>query len=103
MTETLLVACDCLNIAGDKLSVLVLPRPRPPVAGFGTDPVSAAIEATMPAIEAPVTDSLPTVQAAVTKTGRSIVAAARMYAETDRSAGEELSTIPSLNTDESLM
>lgn len=102
MTDTLLVASDCLTIAGDKLSVLVLPQPRPPLMAAGTDPVSAAIKATMSIIEAPVTEGLPAAQAAVTRTGRNIVAAARMYTETDRSLADHLSRIPFLSADESL-
>ncbi|KAA1251747.1 hypothetical protein F0Q45_02440 [Mycobacterium simiae] len=88
MTELLVVDPDCIESAGNKLQDLVLPVPRPQISATGTDPVSAAVNATMPIIESSVTDTLPTMQAALTRTGLDIATAAGMYVNTDRQLGE---------------
>lgn len=93
MIETLAVHCDYLAEAGNKLAALVLPTPRPAAAAGGIDPVSAAINTTLPGLEAPVTEKLPAIQAAVTKTGSSFVAAAKMYTDADQTLGSNLTRV----------
>jgi hypothetical protein len=65
--------------------------PPPPIAAPGTDPVSAAINETLPVIESPVIDGLRDAKTALTMTGSNIATAAGMYADTDERLGARLS------------
>ncbi|SPM39503.1 hypothetical protein BN1232_00132 [Mycobacterium numidiamassiliense] len=93
MTESLVVDPARLKAAGVTLRDQVLPAPPAPISAAGADPVSAAINVTMPVIEGPVVTGLPDVQAALTNTGSKIVTAAERYAETDQLLGEHVGTV----------
>jgi ESX secretion-associated protein EspJ len=93
MTESLVVDPARLKSAGTTIRDQVLPTAPAPISAAGSDPVSAAINVTMPIIESPVTDGLRDVQAALTNTGSKIVTAADRYAETDQLLGEHVSTV----------
>jgi hypothetical protein len=93
MTEPLEVDPPRLKAAGNALRSLAFPAAPPPIVAPGTDSVSAAINATLPVIESPVIDGLRDAPAALTKTGSNIVAAATMYAETDRTLGEHVGKV----------
>ncbi|MCV7117894.1 hypothetical protein H7I93_11860 [Mycobacterium nebraskense] len=82
-----------METAGNALQHLPFPVPPAPIVAPGTDSVSAAINATLPIIESPVTDGLPAVKAALTKTGSSIAAAAGMYTDTDQRLGDHLNQV----------
>jgi hypothetical protein len=90
MTEPLTVDPARLKEAGATLQALVFPTPPPPIFAAGTDPVSAAINETLPIIESPVIDGLPAVKTAVTRTGSSIVSAAGLYEQTDQALSEHV-------------
>jgi hypothetical protein len=93
MTESLVVDPARLKAAGVTLRDQVLPTAPPPISAAGADPVSAAINVTMPVIESPVVSGLPDVQAALTNTGSKIIAAAEKYAETDQLLGAHVGTV----------
>jgi hypothetical protein len=93
MTEPLAVDPPRLKAAGNTLRGLVFPTPPAPIVASGTDAVSAAINATLPAIESPVIEGLPAVKAAVTRNGSNIVTAANMYAETDQRLGDHVGSV----------
>jgi hypothetical protein len=90
MARPLVVDTSRLETAGITLESLVFPSPPPPIAAAGTDTASAAINATMPAIESPVLDGLPAVQAALRSTAANIATAAGIYAQADQTLGENL-------------
>ncbi|SOJ56773.1 ESX-1 secretion-associated protein EspJ [Mycobacterium simulans] len=90
MTETLTVDSSRLSAAGAKLAGLVFPTLPAPIAATGSDPISAAINATMPRIESLVDEGLPGAKAALTKTGTSMATAAEVYAKADQSFAESL-------------
>lgn len=96
MIEPLFVEPSRLETAGNTLRDLVFPAPPGPIVAPGTDPVSAAVNATLPIIESPVTDGLPAVKAALTRTGSSIAAAAEMYTDTDERLGDHIAQVPFL-------
>ncbi|OBG65101.1 MULTISPECIES: hypothetical protein [unclassified Mycobacterium] len=98
MIEPLVVEPSRLENAGNTLQQLPFPTPPAPIVAPGTDAVSAAINATLPIIESPVTDGLPAVKAALTKTGSSIAAAAAMYADTDERLGDHLTQVQFLSS-----
>jgi hypothetical protein len=93
MTESLVVDPARLKAAGATIRDQVMPTAPAPISAPGSDPVSAAINVTMPIIESPVIEGLPDVQAALTNTGTKIVTAADRYAETDQRLGENVSTV----------
>jgi hypothetical protein len=93
MTDSLAVDPARLKAAGIDLRDQVLPAAPPPISATGSDPVSAAINQTLPIIESPVVDGLPDAQTAVTNTGSKIVTAAEMYAETDQLLGEHVGVV----------
>ncbi|BBY03384.1 secretion protein EspJ [Mycobacterium seoulense] len=93
MIEPLVVEPSRLQAAGNTLRDLVFPVPPAPIVAPGTDSVSAAVNATLPIIESPVTDGLPAVKAALSKTGSSIAAAAAMYTDTDERLGDHLTQV----------
>ncbi len=88
MSDKLSVDPVSLRQAGESLQGLVLPEPPPPLAAAGTDPVSAAVNQTMPLIESPVVEGLPAVNEALRRTGSNIVAAAATYVATDQRLSE---------------
>ncbi|WP_276529561.1 hypothetical protein [Mycobacterium ulcerans] len=65
MAEPLAADPARLIAAGSKLAELVFPAPPAPIAATGGDPVSAAINDTMPGIESLVSDGMPGVTAAL--------------------------------------
>ncbi len=91
MTDQLAVDTARLKAAGIALESLVFPAPPPPVAVAGADVISAAVNATLPEIEAPVINGLPAVKAALTRTGTNIAAAAGIYVQADQALGARLS------------
>ncbi|OBA61397.1 hypothetical protein A5647_11355 [Mycobacterium sp. 1100029.7] len=93
MTESLVVDPARLKAAGITVRDQKLPTPPPPMAVTGADSVSAAINVTMPIIEAPVISSLPKAEAALSNTGSKIVTAADRYAETDQLLGEHVAKV----------
>lgn len=93
MIEPLVVEPSRLEAAGKALRGLVFPVPPDPIVAPGTDPVSAAVNATLPVIESPVIDGLPAVKAGLTKTGASITAAAGIYTDTDQRLGDHLTEV----------
>jgi hypothetical protein len=93
MTESLVVDPARLKAAGATIRDQVMPTAPSPMSAPGSDPVSAAINVTMPIIESPVTEGLPGVQAALTNTGSKIVTAADRYAETDQLLGEHVGAV----------
>ncbi|MGF2943970.1 hypothetical protein [Mycobacterium sp. Lab-001] len=102
MTEPLIVDPARLGTAGSALRALAFPAAPPRLVVGGTDALSAAIDETLPLVEAPVVDGLPAVRAAVTRTGSSIAAAAGIYAETDQRLSEHVSRVPFTATGEVL-
>jgi hypothetical protein len=93
MTESLVVDPARLKKAGSAVRDQKLPSSPPPISASGTDSVSAAINETMPVIEAPVSSGLSEVQRALANTGSKVVTAAEMYAETDQLLGEHVGTV----------
>jgi hypothetical protein len=91
MAESLAVDPARLIAAASKLTELVFPTPPSPIAITGADPVSAAINETMPGIESLVSDGMPGVTAALKRTATSMGAAADVYAKADHSLGQALS------------
>jgi hypothetical protein len=89
-----------LKAAGVAVRDQQLPAAPPPMSAPGADPVSAAINETLPIIESPVIKGLPEAQAALTNTGTKIVTAADMYAQTDQRLGENVSTVQFLAASE---
>ena len=100
MTEPLIVDPARLETAGSALQTLAFPAAPPRLVVGGTDALSAAIDETLPVVEAPVVDGLPAVRAALTRTGSSITAAAGIYAETDQRLSEHVSRVPFTATGE---
>ncbi|KAA1250515.1 hypothetical protein F0Q45_09380 [Mycobacterium simiae] len=90
MAEPLAVNPTRLVAAGSKLAELVFPTLPAPLIATGSDPVSAAINETMPGIESLVSDGLPGVSAALKRTATSMSAAAEVYTQADQSLGEAL-------------
>ncbi|ORB85663.1 hypothetical protein B1987_19800 [Mycobacterium kansasii] len=90
MAEPLAVDPARLIVAGSKLVDLVFPTLPAPIAATGSDPVSGAINATMPGIESLVSDGLPGVNAALKRTATSMSTAADIYAKADQSLGNAL-------------
>jgi hypothetical protein len=90
MAEPLAVDPSRLGAAGSTLAALTFPTPPAPMTAGGSDPVSAAINATMPAIESLVTEGLPGAKAALARTGSSMAAAAELYTKADQSLGDSL-------------
>ncbi|GFG65671.1 ESX-1 secretion-associated protein EspJ [Mycobacterium kubicae] len=90
MAEPLAVDPARLIAAGSKLAELVFPTAPAPISVAGSDPVSAAINETMPGIESLVSDGLPGVTAALKRTATSMATAADIYAKADQSLGEAL-------------
>ncbi|MEY8013649.1 hypothetical protein [Mycobacterium servetii] len=82
-----------LETAGSALQALVFPVAPPRLVVGGRDALSAAIDETLPVVEAPVVDGLPAVKAALTRTGSSITAAAGIYAETDQRLSDHVSRV----------
>jgi hypothetical protein len=93
MTDSLVVDPARLKAAGTTIRDQVMPTAPPPMSAPGSDPVSAAINVTMPIIESPVIEGLPDVQAALTNTGSKIITAADRYAETDQLLGENVGAV----------
>jgi hypothetical protein len=93
MTDSLVVDPARLKAAGIALRDQVLPASPPPISATGSDPVSTAVNQTLPIIESPVVEGLPDAQTALTNTGSKIVAAAGRYAETDQLLGEHVGTV----------
>ncbi|OOK75415.1 putative eSX-1 secretion-associated protein EspJ [Mycobacterium kansasii] len=90
MAEPLAVDPARLIAAGSKLADLVFPTLPAPIAATGSDPVSAAINETMPGIESLVSDGLPGVSAALKRTATSMATAADIYSKADQSLGDAL-------------
>ncbi|GJO99813.1 hypothetical protein NJB18001_14590 [Mycobacterium marinum] len=90
MAEPLAVDPARLIAAGSKLAELVFPAPPAPIAATGGDPVSAAINDTMPGIESLVSDGMPGVTAALKRTASSMSTAADIYAKADQALGDAL-------------
>lgn len=90
MAEPLAVDPARLIAAGSKLAELVFPAPPAPIAAAGGDPVSAAINDTMPGIESLVSDGMPGVTAALKRTASSMSTAADIYAKADQALGDAL-------------
>ncbi|GLE52938.1 hypothetical protein [Mycobacterium montefiorense] len=97
MIEPLVVEPSRLETAGNTLRDLPFPVPPAPIVAPGTDAVSAAVNATLPIIESPVTSGLPAVKAALAKTGSSIAAAAGMYSDTDQRLIDHLDQVQFLS------
>nr|WP_264079267.1 hypothetical protein [Mycobacterium szulgai] len=90
MAEPLAVDPARLISAASKLTELTFPTPPAPIAATGADPVSAAINETMPGIESLVSDGMPGVTAALKRTATSMTTAADIYAKADQSLGAAL-------------
>lgn len=90
MAEPLAVDPARLIAAGSKLADLVFPALPAPIAATGSDPISAAINETMPGIESLVSDGLPGVSAALKRTATSMATAADIYRKADQSLGDAL-------------
>nr|WP_134432105.1 hypothetical protein [Mycobacterium ulcerans] len=90
MAEPLAVDPARLIAAGSKVAELVFPAPPAPIAATGGDPVSAAINDTMPGIESLVSDGMPGVTAALKRTASSMSTAADVYAKADQALGDAL-------------
>lgn len=90
MAEPLAVNPARLVAAGSKLAELVFPTLPPPLTATGSDPVSAAINETMPGIESLVSNGLPGVSAALKRTAASMTTAAQIYTQADQSLGDAL-------------
>ena len=88
MTDKLNVDPLSLRLAGESLQAWTLPTPPPPLAAAGSDPVSAAVNQTMPLVETPVVEGLPAVNDALRRTGSNIVAAAATYVSADQRLSE---------------
>lgn len=90
MTQPLIVDTLRLKRAGAALQALAVPDPPVPIAVAGTDPVSVAINESLPVIESPVSDGLPVAQSALAKTAANLLEAAYRYADTDQQLGRPL-------------
>jgi hypothetical protein len=90
MTEPLSVDPSRLDAIGQKLAGLVFPALPAPIAAQGSDPVSSAINATMPNLESLVTDGMPGVKAALARTASNMTTAAEVYTKADQSLGDTL-------------
>ncbi|MHA7652232.1 hypothetical protein ACX9NE_14110 [Mycobacterium sp. ML4] len=91
MAEELVVDPLLLEAAAAKLGELVYPAPLAPIVVPAEDPVSAAINETLPVIESPVINALPAIKAANTRTSSSLAIAAGIYADTDRRLADHVS------------
>ncbi|NTY60701.1 hypothetical protein [Mycolicibacterium sphagni] len=92
MAEPLTVDTSRLHAAGETLQGVVFPSFPAPVTAAGTDAMSAAINATMPIIEAPVADGLPAAKAALDQTAAKMASAATIYSDADHTLGRQLGT-----------
>ncbi len=90
MTEPLSVDPARLGEIGQILAGLVFPKAPSPMTVPGSDPVSSAINATMPNLESLVSDGLPGVKAALTRTASNMSTAADIYTKADQSLGDSL-------------
>lgn len=90
MTESLSVDPSRLGAIGAKLAGLVFPALPSPITATGSDPVSSAINATMPNLESLVSEGMPGVQAALTRTASNMTSAADVYTKADQSLGDAL-------------
>jgi hypothetical protein len=90
MTEPLSVDPSRLGEIGQVLADLVFPTAPAPMTVPGSDPVSSAINATMPNLESLVSDGLPGVKAALTRTASNMSTAAAIYTKSDQSLGDSL-------------
>jgi hypothetical protein len=90
MTKPLTVDTSRLQAAGETLHSTVFPPFPAPVAAAGTDAISAAINETMPIIEAPVADGLPAAKAALDQTATKMASAAAIYSTADQTLGQQL-------------
>jgi hypothetical protein len=90
MTEPLSVDPLRLGAIGQELAGLVFPALPSPIAATGSDPVSSAINATMPNLESLVTDGMPGVKAALARTASNMTTAAEVYTKADQSLGDTL-------------
>lgn len=93
MAEKLSVDPALLQAAATRLEELTYPAPLSPFYLPARDPVSAAIDETLPVIEAPVINGLPAIKAANTRTGSRLAVAASIYADTDRRLADYLSQL----------
>lgn len=82
-----------LAAAGNELkySAGQLPDPPGPFGVVGSDPLTQAISAQIPAIEQPIATQLPAVKAQATKTAGNVIAAADAYLTTDQQLGGQIS------------
>lgn len=82
-----------LAAAGNELkySAGQLPDPPGPFGVVGSDPLTQAISAQIPAIEQPIATQLPVVKAQATKTAGNVIAAAEAYLTTDQQLGGQIS------------
>ncbi len=90
MTEPLSVDPSRLGEIGQVLAGLVFPKAPSPMTVPGSDPVSSAINATMPNLESLVSDGLPGVKAALSRTASNMSTAADIYTKADQSLGDTL-------------
>ncbi|BBX75190.1 secretion protein EspJ [Mycobacterium shinjukuense] len=98
MAKELAVDPAGLSNAGIILGGLTFPSVPPPVTAAGTDAAAAAINATMPDIEAPAIERMSAVKAALIQTGSSIATAGAMYAELDQTLGDRFNQLEQLAT-----
>ncbi|MCG7581668.1 hypothetical protein [Mycolicibacterium sp. OfavD-34-C] len=82
-----------LAAAGNELNYSAgqLPDPPGPFGVVGSDPLTQAISAQIPAIEDPIATQLPAVKAQATKTAGNVIAAADAYLTTDQQLGGQIS------------
>jgi hypothetical protein len=90
MTEPLSVDPSRLGEIGQLLADLVFPQAPSPITVPGSDPVSSAINATMPNLESLVSDGLPGVKASLTRTASNMSTAADIYTKADQTLGDTL-------------
>ena len=82
-----------LAAAGNELqySAGQLPAAPAPFSVVGSDPLTQAIAAQIPAIEGPIATQLPAVKTQATKTAGNVIAAAEAYLTTDQQLGGQIS------------
>ena len=82
-----------LAAAGGELkhSAGQLPVAPAPFSVVGSDPLTQAINAQIPAIEEPIATQLPAVKAQATKTAQNVISAAEAYLTTDQQLGGQIS------------
>jgi hypothetical protein len=86
-SEPLVIDTGRLKRSGAVLQELRLPTPPAKFVASGPDPMSAAVNSTLPEIEAPVIERLPAIEVALGRTATKMVTAAGMYADTDQMLG----------------